>query len=87
MAVETRKERLRAIWRQTLNEQWPVEAGAVDLSGDWRQLPGPWDACFEEHSANPGRISQVKVFLPASLSHGTENGLTNGITRTKSRRV
>jgi hypothetical protein len=46
MAVEARKERLRSILRQTLDEQLQSEAG-----GNGARLPGPWGVFFEEHSA------------------------------------
>jgi hypothetical protein len=47
MPVNGRKERLRAILRQTLEDQIAIE-GAEGTS--WR-LPGPWGTFFEEHSA------------------------------------
>jgi hypothetical protein len=46
MAVETRKERLRNLLRQTLDEQLQSEAG-----GNGPRLTGPWGVFFEEHSA------------------------------------
>jgi hypothetical protein len=54
MAVETRKERLRAILWRTLDEQLQSEAGATDPSGNRRRLTGPWGAFFDEHSAWDG---------------------------------
>lgn len=51
MAVEARKERLRGILRQTLDEQLTGQAEAVDSKGEQRRLSGPWSSFFEERSA------------------------------------
>ncbi len=51
MAVEGRKERLRTILRQTLDEQLQSQAEAIDSGGNQQRLSGPWGAFFEEHSA------------------------------------
>jgi hypothetical protein len=46
MTVETRKERLRRILRETLDAQLPPDA-----NGHRPRLPGPWAAFFEEQNA------------------------------------
>jgi len=46
MAVETRKERLRAVLRRTLDEQL-----SADPASAGKRLTGPWAAFFEEQSA------------------------------------
>ncbi len=51
MHTETRKEKLRAILRQALNEQLQSEAEATDLDSNRWRLSGPWGAFFEEHNA------------------------------------
>src|ERR1039457_6403843 len=51
MHTETRREKLRAILRQALNEQLQSEAGATDLGSNRWRLSGPWGAFFEEHNA------------------------------------
>src|SRR5277367_4504410 len=50
MAVETRKEGLRRILRETLDAQLQTEAG-VNANGHRLRLPGPWAAFFEEQNA------------------------------------
>jgi len=51
MGVEARKERLRNILRQTLDEQLQSDAGAIDANGHRRRLSGPWGTFFDEQNA------------------------------------
>lgn len=78
MAGEQRKQRLRAILWQTLDEQLQPRAGAVDLSDNRRRLSGPWDTFFDQHSAWD-RATRLNRELYLELSGQFDNNLVREV--------